>query len=101
MRARIYQPAKSAMQSGKRNTKRWLLEFEASARKVIDPLMGWAGSTDTDQQVRIYFETRAEAEAYAQKHGIEATVYEPKIPVMQIKAYADNFKVDRKGTWTH
>ena len=101
MRARIYQPAKNAMQSGRRNTKRWVLEFEPKMGKQVDPLMGWAGSSDTDTQVRIGFDTKEAAIAYAEHHGIDAAVSEPHQPAPQIKAYADNFKVDRKGTWTH
>jgi NADH dehydrogenase len=101
MRARIYQPAKNAMQSGKRNTRQWVLEFEPQAAKVLDPLMGWAGSTDTDAQIRMRFDSREAALAYAAKHGIDAALSDPHQAQLQIKAYADNFKSDRKGTWTH
>ena len=52
---RIYQPAKTAMQSGRRNTKRWILEFEPGTKKEVEPLMGWISSADTRNQVRVYF----------------------------------------------
>ena len=97
MLARIYQPAKTAMQSGKRNTRRWILEFEPEAAKRIDPLMGWTGSTDLNGQVRLSFPTRDEAEAYARRYRIPFQSAEPHVPRPVIKAYADNFKYDRVG----
>ena len=66
MQVRIYKPAKTAMQSGQRNTKEWLLESEPTP-KEIDPLMGWTSSRDTMQQVKLYFATLEEAKAYAEK----------------------------------
>ena len=69
MQVRIYKPAKTAMQSGQRNTKEWLLESEP-APKEIDPLMGWTSSRDTMQQVKLYFATLEEAKAYAKKEGL-------------------------------
>ena len=69
MQVRIYKPAKTAMQSGQRNTKEWLLESEP-APKEIDPLMGWTSSRDTMQQVKLYFATLEEAKAYAEKEGL-------------------------------
>ena len=69
MQVRIYKPAKTAMQSGQRNTKEWLLESEP-APKEIDPLMGWTSSRDTMQQVKLYFATLEEATAYAKKEGL-------------------------------
>ncbi len=77
MRARIYQPAKSAMQSGTANTKEWVLEFEPEAPRSIDPLMGWTSSGDTRGQVRLEFDTAAEAVAYAERMGIPYTLSEP------------------------
>ena len=101
MRARIYRPAKNAMQSGKAKTKDWILEFEPAAARRSDPLMGWTQTTDTDGQVRLSFETSDEAVAYAQKHGIAFQIFDPKPAKRIIKAYADNFAYGRKQPWTH
>ncbi|HVJ42987.1 MAG TPA: ETC complex I subunit [Dongiaceae bacterium] len=101
MQARIYQPAKTAMQSGKALTHEWVLDFAPSAPRFAEPLMGWTGSTDTQRQVKLKFETKEEAIAYAEKHGIAYIVEEPTQRSLQMRAYADNFKFDRVGRWTH
>src|SRR5690606_3649291 len=87
MDVRIYQPAKSAMQSGKARTKRWVLEFEPAAPRVREPLMGWTSSRDTRQQVRLSFPSKEEAIAYARANGLMYTVQEPKPHRIQPKAY--------------
>jgi len=101
MLARIYRPAKTAMQSGKAKTKDWLLEFEPASARRSDPLMGWTQSSDMNGQVRLSFETRDEAVAYAQRHEIPFQLFQPKTPKRIIKAYADNFAAGRKQPWTH
>jgi hypothetical protein len=101
MRARIYQPAKNAMQSGKARTKQWLLEYEPESPRAPDPLMGWTSSRDMRQQVALEFETSEEAVAYAQKNAIPYQVFEPHRPAAKSKSYSDNFKVDRKVPWSH
>lgn len=101
MLARIYKPSKNAMQSGKANTDQWVLEFEPASAMWPDPLMGWTQTTDLNGQVRIPFETKEEAIAYAQKHGIAFHLLEPKPARRIIKAYADNFAANRKIPWTH
>jgi len=102
MLARIFQPAKTAMQSGVAKTKLWFLEFEPSEARHPDPLMGWISSGDMlNSQVRLKFETKDEAVAYAKRHGIPFQVFEPKPRAPRPKAYADNFKFTRKGLWTH
>jgi hypothetical protein len=93
--ARIFKPARNAMQSGKAKTKDWILEFEPAAAKRADPLMGWAGSTDTTGQVQLSFATREEAEAHARRIGLDYVVAEPHQPALKIRAYADNFRYDR------
>ncbi|WP_460450042.1 ETC complex I subunit [Alsobacter sp. SYSU BS001988] len=100
MAARIYRPAKNAMQSGTAKYTRWLLEFEREA-KDIDPLMGWTSSGDTRQQVKLWFDTKEEAVAYAERNGIAATVEEPNEPKRRQIAYSDNFRFNRVGQWTH
>jgi hypothetical protein len=101
MLARIYRPAKTAMQSGKAKTKDWVLEFEPASAKLPDPLMGWTQSRDMDGQIRLTFETSDEAVAYAKAHGIAFQVVAPKLVKRVIKAYADNFASTRKEPWTH
>ena len=102
MRARIYQPARTAMQSGTAKTQGWVLEFDRAARD-IDPLMGWTSSGDTQSQVRLSFESREAAEAYAADTGIVYAVVlpKPRKPVIRARGYGENFATDRKGAWTH
>ena len=101
MLARIYQPAKNAMQSGRARTKKWVLEFERERPQEIEPLMGWTASDDMNQQVVLDFDTKDEAIAYAAKHAIPYQVFEPHRPATRPKAYSDNFRVDRRVPWTH
>ena len=103
MRARIYQPARTAMQSGMGKAKNWVLEFAPVAEKELDPLMGWTSSADTQSQVRLRFESREAAEAYAKSKGIDYELVEPKMrkPVIRPRGYGENFATDRKGAWTH
>ncbi|MFQ5619884.1 MAG: ETC complex I subunit [Rhodospirillales bacterium] len=90
--ARIYRPAKTAMQSGRAKTRKWVLEFEPAAAKIVDPLMGWTGSADTREQVHMTFDSRDEAVAFAEKNGLEFRVEEPKTRRIRPKNYADNFR---------
>jgi len=101
LRARIYQPAKNAMQSGKARTKAWVLEYEPAVPRRMDPLMGWTGSADMLSQVQLDFDSKAEAIAYAEAHGIPFDLFEPHRPTPKPKAYADNFRFDRKVPWSH
>jgi hypothetical protein len=101
MRARIYQPTRTAMQSGKARAKLWLLEFEPEQPRQIDPLMGWTSSGDMLQQIQLEFDTSDEAIAYADKSGIAYQVFEPRRPAAKAKSYADNFRADRKIPWSH
>lgn len=101
MQARIYQPAKTAMQSGRGKTKLWVLEFEPARPREIDPLMGWTSSGDMNTQVILRFESEQAAVAYAEKNGIPYQIEAPKKLQRVVKAYADNFKYGRLGQWTH
>ena len=92
MTARIYQRPKNAMQSGKPRTSDWLLEFEPAEAKRPDPLMGWAGSGDMQQQVVLKFETSDDALAYAARYGIEAHVIPTPVRKLKLQSYADNFR---------
>ncbi len=99
---RIYRPAKTAMQSGQAKTQRWVVEFEPSSAKSVEPLMGWTSSTDMNQQVRLSFETREDAISYAERNDLPYRVTEPKERKRRQVAYSDNFKFNRvDGNWTH
>jgi hypothetical protein len=101
MTARIYKPARNAMQSGVANAEGWVLDFEPATARSIEPLMGWTSSDDMQKQVRLHFDTKDEAIAYAEKAGIPYRVSEPKTQQRRIMSYSDNFKWGRVGQWTH
>ncbi|WP_394891122.1 ETC complex I subunit [Mesorhizobium sp. AaZ16] len=101
MSARIFSPAKTAMQSGQAKTGYWVLEFDAEQPRKIDPLMGYTSSGDMKSQIRLTFNSKEEAIAYAQKHGLDFRVQEPKEAKRRQISYAENFRYDRKIPWTH
>jgi len=101
MMARIYKPAKTAMQSGTARTKEWVLDYEPEEPRVVEPLMGWTSSGDMKQQVRLYFDTKEEATAYCERHAIPYQVFDTHEHKRRTIAYADNFAFSRKGLWTH
>ena len=101
MTARIYRPARTAMQSGTATTERWLLEYEPEAPRQIEPLMGWTSSSDMKSQVKLWFDSEAEAVAYATRNGIPYRVEQPHDPKRRSISYSDNFKFSRLGQWTH
>jgi hypothetical protein len=102
MKARIYRPAKTAMQSGTAGTKMWVLDYEPETPKVIEPLMGWTASADMRQQVTLRFNTQEEAIAYAKRNTIPYEIEpEPQKREVQPISYSDNFKAGRKDLWTH
>jgi len=92
MSARIYQIPKNAMQSGKARTDTWMLEFEPAEAKKPDPMMGWAGSGDTREQVRLSFSSEDAARAYADRYGIDYRLVRTPPKTLKIQAYADNFR---------
>src|SRR5262245_27590384 len=101
MLARIYRPAKTAMQSGRAGAAHWVLEFESAAPLKPDDFMGWASSTDPNGQVRLFFDTREQAIEFARTRNIAHVVQNPREPKRIIKAYADNFAYRRKEPWSH
>ncbi len=102
MTARIYKPASNAMQSGP-GDEHWVLEFEPEQPRRIDPLMGWTGSGDTKGQVKLKFESKDAALAYARKHGIVAIAEEPPVRKLTIRplGYGGNFASSRRTPWSH
>jgi hypothetical protein len=101
MLARIYRPTKTAMQSGRANTKEWVLEFESEAAREIEPLMGWTASRDMKQELHLEFDTKEQAIAYAGREGIPYQLIEPKVRRPKPKSYSDNFRYDRLIPWSH
>jgi hypothetical protein len=103
MLARIYQPARNAMQSGQAKTKNWILEFAPEGTRNIDPLMGWTSSSDMDAQVKLSFDSKAAAVDYATVKGIAYTVAEPHKRKWNVRSggYGENFATNRRSTWTH
>ena len=103
MRARIYQPARTAMSSGSAKTRTWVLEFVPETAREVDPLMGWTSSSDMHSQVRLTFPTKEAAVDYAEAKGIDAVVHDPKKRGANVRAggYGENFATGRRGAWTH
>ena len=101
MPARIFKPARSAMQSGKGKSKPWRLEHDAEAPRTADPMMGWTSFGDTRQQLKLCFDTKEDAVAYAERNGIAYVIAaEPPVRASK-KSYSDNFKWGRSENWTH
>jgi hypothetical protein len=100
-KVRIFQQPRNAMQSGQAGTHEWILEFEPTEARRADPLMGWIGSADTQAQVRLKFDNRDDAVAYADKNALSYSVELPQSRRIRPKAYADNFKNSRPENWTH
>ena len=92
MTARIYQRPKNAMQSGRARIDDWVLEFVPAEAQKPDPLMGWAGSGDTQRQVSLTFDSAEQAQAYAEKYGIAARLIATPPRQLKLQAYADNFR---------
>ena len=92
MQARIFQRTKNPMQSGRARTRDWVLEFESARRQRPDPLTGWTGGAETQEQGRLTFPTREAARAYAAREGIDAHIVPPAAPQLKLQAYADNFR---------
>lgn len=105
MHARIYNPARNAMQSGTAKTQEWIYEFSPQSAKKRDPLMGWTGSKGTAGQVRMRFASKEEAIAYAKKQNVPYEVIETKArkrkPNIRPLGYAENFTTNRRTPWTH
>jgi hypothetical protein len=101
MSARIYQPAKTAMQSGTAKTHDWVVDFDPEEPRQVEPLMGWTSSSDMRQQLRLRFPTKEEAIAYCERQGVAYQLFVEKPVARRIAAYADNFAFKRRDAWTH
>ena len=101
MTARIFKPAKNAMQSGFAKSKEWQLDYEPEQPRMVEPLMGWTSSGDMKQQLTLRFATKDEAIAYCKRKGIAYQVIQPQDRLRRQAAYADNFAFRRTHPWTH
>ncbi len=101
MSARIFQPVKSAMQSGKAKTGKWTLEYESSEPRKIDPLMGYTVSGDMKSQISLEFSSLEAAKEYAEQNGIAYRVTKPQKSKRRAMSYSENFAYDRTLPWTH
>ncbi len=88
---RIYQPTKNAMQSGRANLRKWVLEFEPVEARRADPLMGWISSGDMNGQVKMTFDSKEDAVAFATRKGLTHRVQTPKKRAIQPKNYSENY----------
>ena len=101
MKARIYQPTKTAMQSGKAQTRKWRLEYDTAGTRFVEPLMGWTSSGDTRRQLKLRFDTEAKAVAYCERNGIPYQLFEANSSPRRSISYSDNFAFKRRDAWTH
>ena len=101
MLARIFKPSRNAMQSGKAGTVKWVLEYAPEDRPAADPLMGYTSSADMRRQIRLEFDSSAEAVAYAERNAIPYTVVPDHEPAPKKMSYSDNFRYGRPQPWTH
>ena len=101
MTIKIYKPSKTAMQSGKGNTKKWLAKYISDVDIAKDSLMGWNSSLDTKEQIKIFFDTKEQAIEWSIKNNQQFIVVEPKERKIKPKNYASNFDINRKEPWTH
>ena len=101
MVARIYKPAKTAMQSGTAKTKSWVLEYEPEEPREVEPLMGWTSSGDMKSQVQLRFDSAEEAIAYCERRSIPYQLFGAKAPARRSMSYSDKFAFGRRDSWTH
>ncbi len=92
MKARIFKPARNAMQSGRDQSGQWLLEYELETPRRPDAVMGWISAGDTLNQVRMKFDSKDAAIAFAESRGFDFTVTAPHERKVVARSYLDNFK---------
>ena len=92
MKVKIYKPARNTMQSGRSNSKKWVLEYETETARRPEPLMGWTSANDTLNQMRMSFDSKEAAIDFAKNEGWEYTVSEPHARKITPRNYIDNFK---------
>ena len=101
MLARLFKPSRTAMQSGSAKTEQWMLAYEPEAPLSVEPLMGYTSAADMKRQIKLGFETKEDAIAYAERKGIRYELDEDHESARPKITYADNFRPDRRFPWTH
>ena len=92
MQAKIYKPAKTAMQSGRAKYNKWILKISDSKNQTKDTMMGWNGGSNTRSQIQLQFKTKEDAINYAKSNDLDYEVLETSERKVISKSYADNFK---------
>ena len=92
MKAKIYKPSKTAMQSGRSKFKKWVLKITDKKNQVRDTMMGWNGGSNTSSQILLNFKTKEDAIYYAESNNLDYEVLESSARKVISKSYADNFK---------
>ena len=92
MQAKIYKPAKTAMQSGRAKYNKWMLKISDSKNQTKDTMMGWNGGSNTTSQIQLQFKTKEDAINYAKSNNLDYEVLETSERKVISKSYADNFK---------
>ena len=92
MKAKIYKPSKTAMQSGRSKYNKWVLKFSVQTNQLKDTMMGWNGGSSTVSQIELKFSSKEEAVSYAKKNSIDYEILETSERKVINKSYADNFK---------
>ncbi|PWA03552.1 hypothetical protein BB558_000228 [Smittium angustum] len=92
-KVRIYRPALTVMQSGKNRSRHWQIDFDnlPFGNRWTNQLMGWQGSCDNTQSLRLKFTTKEQAIQFAEKQGWEYSVFKPNNPKFKPKSYKANF----------
>ena len=98
---KIYKPSKTAMQSGKAKTNKWIAEYISNESYDKDSLMGWNSSKDTKSQIKLFFDSKDKAINWAKKKNYQFEVIEPHSRRVVPKKYSDNFSFNKKEPWTH
>lgn len=99
MRVRILKQGKTAMQSGRGGTSEWRIEPELESPRRPEPLMGWTSAGDTLNQIRLRFQSREDAVAFAERRGWSYVVEETHDRHIPPRSYADKFRRDRPKSW--
>ena len=92
MKAKIYKPSKTAMQSGRSKFNKWVLKISDSKNQIRDTMMGWNGGSNTSSQIQLNFKSKEDAINYAMSNNIDYEVLETSVRKVISKSYADNFK---------
>ena len=101
MTIKIYKPSKTAMQSGRGNTRKWIAEYKSDVSTAKDTLMGWTSSIDTKSQIKLFFDTKKQAIEWAKKNNYQFYIEENHKRKIEPKSYSSNFDIKRKEPWTH